>query len=254
MSSLSKKYWEALGISYDKSKAALDRAHEIRKFEIELYWKRATYFWALQLAAFTGFGVLWHEAHLSSRLLALLFTAVGAATAHAGWLSVRGPKFWQENWEKHIDCLEVRFEGNLHKTIWLGPKGVQFSVSRLNEHLNLILFIFWCAILLATSAYIVCTGLKLSYQPAPWLVSIAGPVTAVAALIAAVVFLFCTQSTLEGMIYEEDADDWQRFPGNGPQKYSILRRYGPGETEKTVFNQSSSSNVGSPCDADRTQS
>ena len=114
MSSLSKKYWEALGISYDKSKAALDRAHEIRKFEIELYWKRATYFWALQLAAFTGFGVLWHEAHLSSRLLALLFTAVGAATAHAGWLSVRGPKFWQENWEKHIDCLEVRFEGNLH--------------------------------------------------------------------------------------------------------------------------------------------
>ena len=25
---------------------ALDKAHDIRKFEIELYWKRATYFFA----------------------------------------------------------------------------------------------------------------------------------------------------------------------------------------------------------------
>ncbi|TQP38712.1 hypothetical protein FLM09_19635 [Vibrio cholerae] len=30
-----------------KNKLALDYALDIRKFEIELYWKRATYFWAL---------------------------------------------------------------------------------------------------------------------------------------------------------------------------------------------------------------
>ncbi len=28
--------------------AAFKQASDIRKFEIELYWKRATYFWALQ--------------------------------------------------------------------------------------------------------------------------------------------------------------------------------------------------------------
>ena len=38
-------------------KAALNRAHEIRKFEIELYWKRATYFWLLQAAVFTALGL-----------------------------------------------------------------------------------------------------------------------------------------------------------------------------------------------------
>ncbi|PSJ55947.1 hypothetical protein C7I85_25910 [Mesorhizobium soli] len=37
--------------------AALERAHEIRKFEIELYWKRATYFWILHGAVFTAIGV-----------------------------------------------------------------------------------------------------------------------------------------------------------------------------------------------------
>lgn len=49
-SAVRKKYFEALGVQEDagserdKLEAALRRAHEIRKFEIDLYWKRATYF------------------------------------------------------------------------------------------------------------------------------------------------------------------------------------------------------------------
>jgi lipopolysaccharide export LptBFGC system permease protein LptF len=40
---------------------ALKTAHDIRKFEIELYWKRATYFWTFIAAAFAGYFALQKE-------------------------------------------------------------------------------------------------------------------------------------------------------------------------------------------------
>lgn len=39
-------------------KEALKQALDIRKFEIELYWKRATYFWAFIAATFAGYFVI----------------------------------------------------------------------------------------------------------------------------------------------------------------------------------------------------
>ena len=42
-------------------KAALEQAYEVRKFEIELYWKRATYFWTFigaSFAAYAAFAVV----------------------------------------------------------------------------------------------------------------------------------------------------------------------------------------------------
>ncbi|MBV5304022.1 MAG: hypothetical protein JZU70_07475 [Chlorobium sp.] len=53
-----KEYKESFGIDPEnksKVKKALKHALDIRKFEIELYWKRATYFWALIVVAFTGY-------------------------------------------------------------------------------------------------------------------------------------------------------------------------------------------------------
>src|SRR5258705_6442151 len=34
---------------------AYEKAWDARKFEIDNYWKRATYFWAFQAASFTGY-------------------------------------------------------------------------------------------------------------------------------------------------------------------------------------------------------
>ena len=39
----------------DKEEKALEHALDIRKFEIELYWKRATYFWTFIGATLAGF-------------------------------------------------------------------------------------------------------------------------------------------------------------------------------------------------------
>jgi len=39
-------------------KSAFDLAHGIRKFEIDLYWKRAAYFWAFISVALAGFALV----------------------------------------------------------------------------------------------------------------------------------------------------------------------------------------------------
>jgi hypothetical protein len=53
-----KEYKEAFGIdplNKPLLEKALEHALDIRKFEIELYWKRASYFWTLIAAAFAAY-------------------------------------------------------------------------------------------------------------------------------------------------------------------------------------------------------
>ncbi len=130
--------------------AALNRAHEIRKFEIELYWKRATYFWVLQAAVFAAISFVWKAKELEiSPVIPLAFAALGLLTSVAGVLSAKGSKFWQENWEHHIDMLEDEFEGRLHKTAYVGKDGLAWSVSGVNERLGYSFVAFWVAVIFA---------------------------------------------------------------------------------------------------------
>jgi hypothetical protein len=133
----------------DASRAALNRAHEIRKFEIELYWKRAAHFWLLQAAVFTAIGLVWRiPPDDLSPIVPVALAALGAVAAWAGYLSAMGSKFWQENWEFHTDMLEDEFEGRLHKKAYVGYAGTAWSVSGINERLSLCFFIFWIITLL----------------------------------------------------------------------------------------------------------
>ena len=214
---IGKRYFETLGISEDASErpkleAALQRAHEIRKFEIDLYWKRATYFWALEAAAFVAFAAFWRNETVGARLLAVAFAGIGLVTAFVGWLSARGSKFWQENWEKHIDLLEDQLEGRLHKTIWIGPKGVQFSVSRLNEKLNFIFFLFWSILFLIMIVRVSLTafGSKFVSQAPPCFPVILASLMFFAT-VGALCWLYFTRTNLEG------------------ERYNVFRRRGPDE-------------------------
>lgn len=136
----------------DARKAALGRAHEIRQFEIELYWKRANYFWLLQAAVFAALGLTWKSGgDTFPAIVPVALASLGTITAVAGWLSSQGSKFWQENWEHHIDMLEDEFEGRLHKTAYVGERGIRWSVSGINDRLSVCFLIFWCVILAAAS-------------------------------------------------------------------------------------------------------
>src|SRR5712675_537808 len=109
----------------------LPRSLGVRKFEIDLYWKRATYFWAFQAISFAALGLSIKdgEPHIGIALLGA--AALGALTGFTGWLTAKGSKFWQENWEAHVEMLEgPAGEGRLtHVVIMRGSPA--FSVSRL---------------------------------------------------------------------------------------------------------------------------
>ena len=118
---------------HKKRKEAYKRAHEIRQFEIQLFWTRGTYYWAFILAAFTAhfallsllFDVehypfsLYNLCNLSRfSLLALIITSLFCYFFSLCWVLMnKGSKFWQENWEEQIYTLEKEFSGNLYQTI-----------------------------------------------------------------------------------------------------------------------------------------
>lgn len=158
-----------------KAEKALELALDIRKFEIELYWKRATYFWAFLALALAGYLTVLDSKDIGGREKsdALLgVSCLGVAFSLAWYFVNRGSKFWQENWEKHVDILEDGINGPLYKTImkkeefsWLKPWApYPFSVSKINQILSF--FVALLFILLTAS-----TLIRFHYQTPPldWL-------------------------------------------------------------------------------------
>lgn len=139
---------------YEARKAALARAHEIRQFEIELYWKRANYFWLLQASVFAAVGLTWKaDAGSFPRIVPIGLASLGVLTACAGWLATYGSKFWQRNWEHHIDMLESEFEGDLYKTVFVSSSGIKWSLTGISEGLAACFFAFWIFVLLVVSMW-----------------------------------------------------------------------------------------------------
>lgn len=93
---------------------ALKHALDIRKFEIEMYWKRATYFWTLITATFAGYFALLSSHQIPG--LILLVNCIGLVLSIGWYLVNRGSKYWHSNWERHVDILEDEIIGPLYKT------------------------------------------------------------------------------------------------------------------------------------------
>lgn len=130
---------------------ALHYASDIRKFEIELYWKRATYFWGFIAAAFAGYALTYKNGAEHEPWLTLIFSAVGLIFSFSWYLVNRGSKFWQQNWERHVDLLEDMTLGPLYKIVaepfnknrnFLTAPG-QFSVSKINQMLSVFVSLIW---------------------------------------------------------------------------------------------------------------
>lgn len=145
---------------------AYKTAIKTRQFEIELFWKRALFFFGFITASFTAYWKVYEFAKKKENLLfienicadnitritvnpnsdidssyklILIFISIVIFILCAVFnCSCRGSKFWQENWEFHIDYLEDEISGKLYKT-WkpnekclLNPFGkYNFSLSKL---------------------------------------------------------------------------------------------------------------------------
>ena len=74
-----------------------------------------------------------------------------------GWYLVnRGSKYWQENWEKHVDVLEDETIGPLYKTTIAKEEfnfsrfwsGYPFSVSKINQIISLFIVLVWLGLVI----------------------------------------------------------------------------------------------------------
>jgi hypothetical protein len=138
---------------------ALKYALDIRKFEIDLYWKRAAYFWTLIAASFAGYFGLQNTAAKDEYSI-FVVSCIGLVISFAWYLVNRGSKYWQENWERHVDVLAEKIVGPLYRTTlsrepwWfvLRPyEAFPFSVSRVNQTVSLFITLLWSG--LALRAY-----------------------------------------------------------------------------------------------------
>jgi hypothetical protein len=159
------------GEADSKSRAfeAYKIAMDVRKFEIELYWKRAAYFWA-----FIGVSLAAYMATLTAKIEtpaafdrsdALYATAMIGLVFSVAWFLVnRASKFWQRNWEFQADILEDKAIGPLYKTVFADAKmrflsltgAYPFSVSSINILLSAFVVVLF--LLLAVYA-LPCFGL-----------------------------------------------------------------------------------------------
>lgn len=135
----------------DIRKEALQIALDTRKFEIELYWKRTTYFWAFIAATYAAYFVLLSSGNINQfKGFTIVVSAIGFFFS-LGWYFVnRGSKYWQENWERHVSFLEDGSHGPLFKYVKIPNFDFKklngeypFSVSKVNQMLSLMMVIFW---------------------------------------------------------------------------------------------------------------
>jgi hypothetical protein len=168
----SEEYKKAFGLSESNTtdpKKALELALDIRKFEIELYWKRATYFWAFIAIALAGYGSILaaKEIRCDEKGEALLTASCLGLVFSVAWYFVnRASKLWQENWEKHVDLLEDEVIGPLYKTVlndddirfWRLWGPYPFSVSKLNQILSMFVVLLFLLLVASTLWKCTCIG------------------------------------------------------------------------------------------------
>lgn len=109
---------------------AYEVAQETRKFEIELYWKRATYFWAFITTIYVAYYKILVNVYCKDfgHFPLVVLSGMGLFFAIAWILVAKGSRHWQENWETHVSLLEDEITGPLYKIY--NPRS--FSVTKVN--------------------------------------------------------------------------------------------------------------------------
>ncbi|MDA0782887.1 MAG: hypothetical protein O2970_11945 [Proteobacteria bacterium] len=143
----------------DKWDESLKRAWHVRDFEIELFWKRSTYFSVLVGALFIAYYTLVDNqsegAKESIEIYKLIISLLGFIASLVWFLSNKGSKFWQENWELHIDMIEKMSICNKIHSVVLNKSdkcwdlgAASYSVSRLNTLFSLIVCLGWFLVII----------------------------------------------------------------------------------------------------------
>lgn len=135
---------------YDPKKIeqAFKIALETRKFEIELYWKRTAYFVLFIGAVFVAYYSILSSKGIPN--LFLLFLSFWGYLLSLLWYTAdKGSKYWQENWEHHIEELSMHLKIPIFGIIKYRKSQNQimgsypYSVSKVNQMVSIIIGVGW---------------------------------------------------------------------------------------------------------------
>jgi SAM-dependent methyltransferase len=136
--------------SLDVTKKAFDIAHDNRKFEIEMLWKRSVFYWGFIAAAFVGYAA---SEKLNS-IMSIIFCAFGFMCSVAWAAGNRGSKYWQEYWENKVVLFQNRITGDIFIDHFPLKPGFfsqfsarRFSVSKLIMGISDFTILTWLTIL-----------------------------------------------------------------------------------------------------------
>jgi hypothetical protein len=135
-------------------KEAYDKAHSIRNFEIELFWKRASYCFTIIAALITLCGVLastYFKPDISERdhnllLLIAFISFLGVVFTIMSHFMMVSSEYWKRNWELHISMLEPLFSGKIYSTHLVSSEN-RTSISRMLLLFFMAIYVCWLAIL-----------------------------------------------------------------------------------------------------------
>lgn len=143
-------------VYYEKIAKALKVAWNTRDFEISMYWKRATYYWAFITSIFVAYFYILNSPNIFVHHDLVLFYVIliGCLFSFAWVLTNLSSKFWQSTWEYHINFLESEISGDIYGTV-LYKKGKEFhpSISKINFCASCVILSVWILLLIHNLAW-----------------------------------------------------------------------------------------------------
>jgi len=133
-------------IEKSKSEESYEVSLKLRNFEIDLFWKRALFFWGFIASAFWGL----IEVKTKHPEFAPLVAGFGVICSLCWLLTNRGSKRWHENWEQNWE--KYGKEGNfidesIYKPVEIKNKGLlgacKYSPSKLSILLSYFVLVLW---------------------------------------------------------------------------------------------------------------
>lgn len=140
-----------------------DKILELRKFEIENFWKRTLFFWGTIAIVLVGY----FGAKIETKYF-IFISFIGLLYNIIFSMSIRGSKYWQEHWETMAVIYENNLEFKLFKSemsdyIFLKNSHYitfpfRFSVSKLTMLLSDITVILWFMLWIKDMSYLFTEG------------------------------------------------------------------------------------------------
>ncbi|MEX1138489.1 MAG: hypothetical protein WEF53_03990 [Bacteroidota bacterium] len=136
----------------ERQKKRYEVSLDTRKFEIDLFWRRALFFWGFIASAFVAYAAFSKD-RPDGPTISLIISLFGLVCSFSWTLVNRGSKYWQENWESQVDKDEDAVTGPLFKQPaerqkkgWFGAQ--KFSVSKLAIALSDYVTLVWALLIL----------------------------------------------------------------------------------------------------------